>query len=144
MIFKEMSYEEQEAFIIKNLSTAIKVCKALPKVGPKTSKGIFANTPSKSIWDTVESEDLHKSSLSTEDCTMYDEVVCKWWRAFIRKDGSMNRLWRKTWIIFDESIPLFKKEDRLRCKKSYIYKLKRQSIEMIRRFLIKGGNNGAF
>lgn len=137
MKFSEMTLEEQRGYIIGAFTSAVKVGKALPRVCPRNPRGVFAYISSVSIYD----EPIIRDRITLDDCTFYDMVVCEWYKAFMREDGSMKKnLWKKLWIAFDESMPNHIKEAKMNCGKARIYQLRNQGIEIIRGYLLKCQN----
>lgn len=138
MIFREMTLQEQEHYIIRGFTTAVKVSKTLPRVGPKSTYGIFANISERSIWDNWDDEVIPKTLYNQEDWTMFETVLFDWQKAFIRKN-LISPIWKRLWVIFDESYSLEKKIKKLGISKTYVYSNKQQGIELIRQYLIRRG-----
>lgn len=128
MEFKEMSEVEQTNYIIKSFTTAVKISKTLPKVGPRSIYGIYNNMSDR---DSVVDRFYTK-----EDFTIFEIVLFEWREAFVIKGGILP-IWKRLWIIFDEDMPRKKKERILGIKKTYIYSNRDQGIELIRKYLLR-------
>lgn len=134
MEFKEMNEQEQEHYIIRVFMTAVKVSKALPRVGPKSTYGIYMNVSDRSVWD--DETMFVKSFYTEEDWTMFETVLFKWREAFL-KNGVISPVWKRLWIIFDETFSLERKIKKLGISKTYLYSNRDQGVELIRQYLIR-------
>jgi len=134
MEFKEMNEQEQERYIIRGFMTAVKVSKALPRVGPKGTYGIYMNVSDRSVWD--DETMFVKPFYTEEDWTMFENVLFKWREAFL-KNGIILPVWKRLWIIFDETFSLERKIKKLGISKTYLYSNRDQGVELIRQYLIR-------
>lgn len=134
MDFKELTLQEQENYIIRKFTTAVRVSKALPRVGPKSIYGIFSNVSDRSKYDVELPERI---MYNEEDWTVFEIVLTEWYNAFVKK-GVVSPIWKRLWIIFDESLSVAKKCRKLGIGKTYLYSNKQQGIEIIRQYLIRG------
>lgn len=134
MKFNELTIDEQSRYIESCMSLAIKVAKTLPKGSPKMSQGVFASISDRSIWDN--GDEPVKLNYTTEQYTICEEVICRWWKAFEKK-GSVDGLWKKMWIICDDDLSIERKCHKIGCRKSYMYQQKKEGIEEIRKWLLK-------
>lgn len=132
MEFKEMNEQEQERYIIRGFMTAVKVSKALPRVGPKSAYGIYMNVSDRSVWD--DETMFVKPFYTEEDWTMFETVLFKWREAFL-KNGAISPVWKRLWIIFDETFSLERKIKKLGISKTYLYSNRDQGVELIRQYL---------
>lgn len=128
MNFKELTIDEQTDYILGCMSIAIRVAKTLPTGKPTMSKGVFANITDRSVWDT--GDEYVRNLYTTEQYTICEEVICEWWEAFKDKE-----LWNRMWIICDESIPMHLKCRRLGISRGYVYKLRTEGVEVLRKYL---------
>lgn len=138
MDFKEMTLQEQEHYIIKNFTTAVKVSKTLPRVGPKSVYGIYTNVSDRSAYDNWDESILVKTLYNEEEWTIFEKVLFEWRNAFIKKN-IISPIWKRLWVIFDETYSLEKKIKKLGISKTYVYSNKQQGIELIRQYLIRRG-----
>lgn len=128
MNFKDLTYEEQTDYILGCMSIAIRVAKTLPTGKPTMSKGVFANITDRSVWDT--GDEYVRDLYTTEQYTICEEVICEWWEAFEDKE-----LWNRMWTICDETIPMHLKCRRLGISRGYVYKLRTEGVEVLRKYL---------
>lgn len=133
MIFKELSKEEQEHYIISTFTTAVKVSKTLPRVGPKGTLGIYVNISDRSVWDGWY-EGMDRPVYSREQWTMFEKVLFEWREAFLKK-GNISPIWKRLWVIFDDSLSIKIKEKKLGIGKSWIYSNRDQGVEILRTWL---------
>ena len=135
MNFKELTTTEQEHYIISNFMLAVKINKTLPRVGPKNSLGIYANVSDRSVWDDWY-EGIDRRIYTREQWTIFENVLFDWRNAFV-KNKTISPIWKRLWIIFDDTYSIKQKERKLGIKKTYIYSNRDQGIEMIRQYLIR-------
>lgn len=133
MKFNELTIDEQTDYILCCMSIAIRVAKTLPSGKPVMSQGVFANITDRSVWDT--GDEYVRDLYTTEQYTICEEVICNWWQAFEDKE-----LWKQMWIICDVNISIERKKKILGISKSYIYKLRNEGVEIIRKYLWRKEN----
>lgn len=137
MNFKELTINEQEHYIISNFMLAVKISKALPRIGPKNSLGIYANVSDRSVWDGWY-EGIDRRIYTQEQWTIFENVLFYWRNAFV-KNKMISPIWKRLWIIFDDTYSIKQKERKLGIKKTYIYSNRDQGIEIIRQYLLRKG-----